>query len=125
MKLEEFIKRVKAIQAAMVSIGISGNEDPDIEGWCSYTEKAKEVFKKTFGYKQKPGHAWRTEKSLWISPDSDWGYWTFVDYSYLNDELIELFCKQHGIYDIVPDFVVPNRVNPIGIIQDEDEDFIV
>ena len=117
MKFEEFRERIKVIQEAMVSLGIAFNDS--LEQWGDYTDNVKEVM----GHR--PARAWRTAKDLWVCPNSD-GYWLFKNYTDLSDDDVELFCKQHGIYDLVPDFVVPNRVNKNSIIQDdEDEDFVV
>ena len=122
MKFEEFYNRIKAVQETMVSIGIARNDR--LDDWCNYTDAVKAVLERTMGRHYRPGEAWRTEKDLWVCPESD-HQWTFKSYGELTDDDFELFCKQHGIYDLVPDFVVPNRVNPIGIIQDEDDDFVI
>lgn len=123
MKFEDFNKRIKVIQEAMVSLGIAVNDK--LEKWGRYTDAVKEVLGQNIGYHYRPGEAWRIGKDLWVCPDSD-GYWLFKNYADLTDDDVELFCKQHGIYDLVPDFVVPNRVNSKSIIQDdEDEDFVI
>lgn len=122
MRFEDFYERIKAIQEAMVSTGIAL---PDhFDNWGSYTDAVRDVLERTIGVRRRPGGAWRTEKDLWVCPKSD-SHWTFKNYNELTDDDFELFCKQHEIYDLVPDFVVPNRVNSISIIQDEDEDFVV
>ena len=122
MKFEEFKERIKVIQEAMVSMGIARPDSFD--DWGSYTDAVKNVLERTIGRRERPGGAWRTEKDLWVCPKSN-GYWQFKNYDELTDDDFELFCKQHEIYDRVPDFVVPNRVNPNSIIQDDDEDFVV
>ena len=122
MKFEDFYNRIKAVQVAMVSTGIALPDSFD--EWCNYTDDVRDVLGRTIGVRCRPGGAWRTEKDLWVCPESD-GHWTFKNFVELTDDDFELFCKQHEIYDLVPDFVVPNRVNPISIIQDEDEDFVV
>ena len=122
MRFEEFYNRIKAVQEAMVSIGIALNDR--LNNWGNYTDAVKDVLERTIGFRIRPGGAWRTEKDLWVCPESD-GHWTFKNFVELTDDDFELFCKQHEIYDLVPDFVVPNRVNPNSIIQDEDEDFVV
>lgn len=123
MKIEEFYNRIKVIQDAMVSIGIACNDR--LIYWGNYTDAVKEVLGQNMGYYSRPGGAWRTAKDLWVCPNSD-GHWSFKNYTDLTDDDFELFCKQHGIYDLVPDFVVPNRVNSKSIIQDdEDEDFVI
>lgn len=122
MRFEDFYERIKAVQEAMVSIGIAL---PDhLDNWGSYTDAVRDVLERTIGVRRRPGGAWRTEKDLWVCPKSD-SHWTFKNFNELTDDDFELFCKQHEIYDLVPDFVVPNRVNSISIIQDEDEDFVV
>ncbi len=123
MKFEEFKQRIKVIQEAMVSLGIALNDR--LESWGNYTDAVKEVLGQNTGHYYRPGGAWRTNKDLWVCPSND-GYWRFKNYTDLTDDDVELFCKQHGIYDLVPDFVVPNRVNSKSIIQDdEDEDFVI
>ena len=106
----------------MVSIGIA--LDDRLDNWGNYTDAVKDVLERTMGRRYRPGGAWRTDMDLWVCSNSD-DHWTFKNFVDLTDDDFELFCKQHEIYDLVPDFVVPNRVNPIGIIQDEDEDFVV
>lgn len=122
MKFEDFYNRIKAVQEAMVSIGIA--LDDRLDNWGNYTDAVKDVLERTMGRRYRPGGAWRTDMDLWVCSNSD-DHWTFKNFVDLTDDDFELFCKQHEIYDLVPDFVVPNRVNPIGIIQDEDEDFVV
>lgn len=122
MRFEEFYDRIKAVQEAMVFTGIALNIR--LDRWGSYTDAVEDVMGRTMGRRYSPGGAWRTEKELWICPKND-NRWTFKNFIELTDDDFELFCKQHEIYELVPDFVVPNRVNPIGIIQDEDEDFVV
>lgn len=122
MRFEEFYNRIKAVQEAMVSTGIALNSS--LDNWGSYTDAVKDVLGRTMGRHYRPGGAWRTEKDLWVCSNND-HHWSFKNYDELTDDDFELFCKQHEIYDLVPDFVVPNRVNPIGIIQEEDEDFVV
>lgn len=122
MRFEEFKERIKAVQEAMVSIGIA--LDDRLYSWGSYTDAVKDVLERTMGCHYRPGWAWRTNVDLWVCSNND-HLWSFKNYDELTDDDFELFCKQHGIYDLVTDFVVPNRVNSIGIIQDEDEDFVV
>lgn len=122
MRFEEFKERIKAVQEAMVSIGIALNDR--LNSWGSYTDAVKDVLERTMGCHYRPGWAWHTNVDLWVCSNND-HLWRFKNYDELTDDDFELFCKQHGIYDLVPDFVVPNRVNSIGIIQDEDEDFVV
>lgn len=123
MRFEDFYERIKAVQEAMVSIGIASHASLDT--WGGYTDAVKDVLERTIGVRCRPGGAWRTNKDLWVYPNNA-GYWTFKNYTDLTDDDFELFCKQHGIYDLVPDFVVPNRVNSKSIIQnDEDEDFVI
>lgn len=122
MEFEEFSNRIKAVQNAMVSIGIA--RECGFSNWGDYTDAVKDVLERTMGVRDRPGWSWRTEKDLWVCPDSD-SHWTFKSYEELTDDDFELFCKQHGIYEMVPDFVVPNRINPNSIIQEEDEDFVV
>lgn len=122
MKFEDFYNRIKAIQEAMVSTGIACPDDFDT--WGDYTDAVKDVLERTMGSRYRPGGAWRTEKDLWVCPEND-NHWTFKSYDELTDDDFELFCKQHEVYDLVPDFVVPNRINPNSIIQDEDDDFVV
>lgn len=122
MKFEEFYNRIKAVQEAMVSIGIA--LDDRLDNWGNYTDAVKDVLERTMGHRYRPGGAWRTDMDLWVCSNND-HHWTFKNFVELTDDDFELFCKQHEIYDLVPDFVVPNRVNPNSIIQDEDEDFVV
>lgn len=90
MEFEEFYKRIKVVQEAMVSIGIARNSN--LENWGNYTDAVKDVLERTMGVRDRPGWSWRTEKDLWVCPDSD-NRWTFKRYDELTDDDFELFCK--------------------------------
>lgn len=97
MEFEDFRKRIKLIQEAMVKRGISENEDYD--RWCYYLEPAiSNVFQKTIGCNN-IACAWRTADSLWIRENTAW---TFRHYGDLTDADIKEFCRIHDITELVP-----------------------
>ena len=97
MEFEDFRRRIRLIQEAMVKRGISENEDYD--KWCYYLKPAiSNVFQKTIGCDNIAG-AWRTRDSLWIRENADW---TFRYYRDLTDEDIKEFCRIHDITELVP-----------------------
>ena len=62
MEFEEFKRRIKIIQKAMVERGIS--EDNDFGVWCNYRDPAVSiVFQKTIGCRN-GARAWRTPGEL-------------------------------------------------------------
>ena len=99
MEFEDFRRRIRLIQEAMVKRGISENGDYD--RWCYYLEPAiSNVSQKTMGC-DNHASAWRTSKALWVyEPDcKDWAFKYFED---LTDKDLELFCKLHDITNLVP-----------------------
>ena len=97
MEFEDFRRRIRLIQEAMVKRGISENEDYD--RWCYYLEPAiSNVFQKTIG-SNNIACAWRTDDSLWIRESVNW---TFRHYGDLTDEDIKEFCRIHDITELVP-----------------------
>ena len=97
MEFEDFRRRIKLIQEAMVKRGISENTDYD--KWCNYLKPAiSNVFQKTIG-SNNIACTWRTRDSLWIRENTDW---TFRYYRDLTDEDIKEFCRIHDITELVP-----------------------
>lgn len=97
MEFEDFRRRIKLIQEAMVKRGISKNTEYD--KWGYYLEPAiSNVFQKTIGC-DNIAVAWRTDDSLWIRESVNW---TFKYYSDLTDEDIKEFCRIHDITELVP-----------------------
>lgn len=97
MEFEDFRRRIKLIQEAMVKRGISENEEYD--KCCRYREPAiSDVFQKTIGC-DNIAVAWRTDNSLWIRENTDW---TFRYYYDLTDKDIKEFCRIHDITELVP-----------------------
>ena len=105
MEFEDFRRRIKLIQEAMVKRGISENEEYD--KWCFYREPAiSDVFQKTIGCNN-TAVAWRTGDSLWIRESAeqcptDYADWLFRYYRYLTDKDIKEFCRIHDITELVP-----------------------
>ena len=105
MEFEDFRRRIKLIQEAMVKRGISENADYD--KWCNYLKPAiSNVFQKTIGCDD-IAFAWRTRDSLWIRENAeqcptDYVDWTFKYYRDLTDEDIKEFCRIHDIMELVP-----------------------
>lgn len=97
MRFEDFRRRIRLIQEAMVKRGISENGDYD--SWCYYLEPAiSNVFQKTIG-SNNIACAWRTDDSLWIRESVNW---TFRHYGDLTDADIKEFCRIHDITELVP-----------------------
>ena len=97
MEFEDFRRRIRLIQEAMVKRGISENGDYD--SWCYYLEPAiSNVFQKTIG-SNNIACAWRTDDSLWIRAGVNW---TFRHYGDLTDADIKDFCRIHDITELVP-----------------------
>lgn len=97
MRFEDFRRRIRLIQEAMVKRGISENGDYD--SWCYYLEPAiSNVFQKTIG-SNNIACAWRTDDSLWIRECVSW---TFRHYGDLTDADIKDFCRIHDITEFVP-----------------------
>lgn len=106
MEFEDFRRRIRLIQEAMVKRGILENGDYD--RWCYYLNPAiSNVFQKIIGC-DNIACAWRTGDSLWIRESVNW---TFRYYRDLTDADIKEFCRIYDIMDLVsPEVYGESRV---------------
>lgn len=113
MEFEDYRRRIRLIQEAMVKCGIS--ENTDYGKWCHYREPAiSDVFQKTIGC-DNIAVAWRTGNSLWIRENTAW---TFRCYSDLTDEDIKEFCRIHDITELVPPEVYGDSKLSLNLVDE-------
>ena len=113
MEFEDFRRRIRLIQEAMVKRGISENTDYD--KWCNYREPAiSNVFQKTICC-DNIAVAWRMRDSLWIRENADW---TFRYYRDLTDADIKEFCRIHDITELVPPEVYSDSKLRLNLVDE-------